>query len=114
MSRSVNSISIFFFIFFQTFVLCLSSAEESVEKQYKGYKVLRLTPYSTTQLQYLNELSTDASLVTPHKKIDFWTPPKDVNSSIDLMVSPDLYKNIRQKLLQQNIKNKVIIKDVGE
>jgi hypothetical protein len=101
-------------LFLLTIDLCLSSVEETVENQYKGYKVLRLLPNTVDQLHYLSDLSTDIQFVIPNKKIDFWTQPKDLNSSVDVMVSPEVYKNIRQKFSQQNIKNKVIIQDVGE
>lgn len=114
MFHNINSIIIFLFLFLQSFVLCLSSVNESVEHEYRGYRVLRLQPNNLSQLQYLSDMSSDVSLAIPQKKIDFWTQPKDLNSSVDLMVSPDVYKNIRQKLSQQNIKNKVLIKDVGE
>ena len=94
--------------------LCLKSEDGTVEKQYRGYRVLRLVPESVSQLQLLNDISNDISLVVPEKKIDFWTHPKDLNSSVDLMIAPDLYTDIQQKLIQHNIKNKVVVKDVGE
>jgi hypothetical protein len=96
-----------------TTVLCFIE-DDGIEKHYNGYKVLRLLPNTLDQLQYLNGIASDVSFILPPKKIDFWTMPKDVNSTVDLMVAPDLIKNIQKKLSAQNIKTKVLIKDVGE
>jgi hypothetical protein len=101
------------FLVLSTTVLCFIE-DDRIEKHYNGYKVLRLLPNTLGQLQYLNSIASDVSFALPPKKIDFWTMPKDVNSTVDLMVAPDLIKNIQKKLSAQNIKTKVLIKDVGE
>jgi hypothetical protein len=88
------------FLVLSTTVLCFIE-DDRIEKHYNGYKVLRLLPNTLGQLQYLNSIASDVSFALPPKKIDFWTMPKDVNSTVDLMVAPDLIK-------------KVLIKDVGE
>ncbi|XP_054165079.1 carboxypeptidase B-like [Oppia nitens] len=76
--------------------------DNNFESQYKGFKVLRLLPNTVDQLQYLSDISTDLSLVIPNKKIDFWTQPKDVNSSVDVMVSPDIYIDIFEQEKRTN------------
>lgn len=112
--KAMILISFLSFISLSILSSCLPSKDGTDDKRYKGYRVLRLVPDSESQLQYLNDISNDITLSIPDKKIDFWSLPKGLNSSVDLMVSPDVYKDIRQRLSQQNIKNKVVIKDVEE
>ena len=77
---------------------------------YEGYKVLRVHADSMDQLLYLRELSETGEIGT---KINFWIEPDRLNSSVDMMVSPDIATEIKTILEKQNMKTETIINNVG-
>ncbi|KAH9529559.1 Sodium-dependent noradrenaline transporter [Dermatophagoides farinae] len=81
------------------------------EIAYDGYKVFRVRAENIDQLLYLRQLSDDVEKVD--LKIDFWSMPNSLNSSIDLMVSPELGNDLQTILAKQNIKAETLINDVG-
>lgn len=45
--------------------------------------------------------------------MQFWTRPRGLNGTIDIMVSPDLQPKLLKQLNEIDIKSKVLIDDVG-
>lgn len=85
--------------------------DNNKEIAYDGYKVFRVRAENIDQLLYLRQLSDDLQKVD--LKIDFWSMPNSLNSSIDLMISPELGDDFQTILAKQNIKAETLISDVG-
>ena len=77
---------------------------------YDGYKVLRVHAQNIDQLLYLRQLSEteDSS-----PKINFWSEPNRINSSVDVMVAPDIASEIKSNFEKQNMPTETLINDVG-
>ncbi|KFM63517.1 hypothetical protein X975_26551, partial [Stegodyphus mimosarum] len=78
------------FLIFCIFILlttAVSSLKESVS--YDGYALLRITPTTEHQLQYLLKLNANAS-----NGLDFWLRSTAVNNSADVMVTPEAKKRL--------------------
>lgn len=90
----------------------LSPDDEGPRKEvaYDGYKVLRVHAESMDQLLYLRELSETGDTGV---KINFWSEPSRLNSSVDVMVSPDLVTDVRTILEGQNMTTETLINDIG-
>ena len=97
-------------IFFNN-IYCNNLNDLKKEIAYDGYKVFRVRAENIDQLLYLRQLSDDVQKVD--LKIDFWSMPNSLNSSIDLMVPPELGNDFQTILAKQNIKAETLINDVG-
>lgn len=95
-------------IFFNN-IYCNNNLKKEIA--YDGYKVFRVRAENIDQLLYLRQLSDDVQKVD--LKIDFWSMPNSLNSSIDLMVPPELGNDFQTILAKQNIKAETLINDVG-
>ncbi|KPM10217.1 zinc carboxypeptidase A 1-like protein [Sarcoptes scabiei] len=88
---------------------------QSKEIHYDGFKLLRLYTKTLDQLEFLQSLSNEknqlASMIG--SGIDFWSEPKSLNSSIDLMVSPLQEKDLRKALDERQIQTETLMDDVG-
>ncbi|KAJ6221262.1 hypothetical protein RDWZM_007074 [Blomia tropicalis] len=82
------------------------------EMTYSGYKVLRVQADNLDQLHYLRNLSETESDLS--SKINFWSEPDRLNSSIDVMIAPDIVNEMTTKFGKQNISSKTLINDVGK
>lgn len=80
-------------------------------RRYDDYTVLRFTPQNRDQLDFLQKLSTNESLLM-EKKIDFWLSPTSVNSSVDVMMSPDARSDLMPLFSLKQLKPIVMIEDV--
>ncbi|XP_035210424.1 carboxypeptidase B-like [Stegodyphus dumicola] len=83
-----------------------SSLKESVS--YDGYALLRITPTTEHQLQYLLKLNANAS-----NGLDFWLRSTAVNNSADVMVTPEAKRRLCRSLNNIRIPYKVLIQDLG-
>ena len=92
--------------------LSISNIGESkrTERTFEGYSVLRLHPETKDQLKALHDLQllTDSDRKF-RSKVDFWKAPRSLNSSVDLMIAPDLKKDILDTLSARGIKGRVMI-----
>uniref|UniRef100_A0A914E6P2 Zinc carboxypeptidase A 1 n=1 Tax=Acrobeloides nanus TaxID=290746 RepID=A0A914E6P2_9BILA len=59
--------------------------DEDVRRDYRNYKLIRITPRSEENLDYLKDLFTAQS---PYE-LDFWQPPTHIGGLVDVTVSPD-------------------------
>ena len=94
-------------------VLLLHQQVAFCQKSFSGFSVLRMTPDTDGKVKFLKSLAynfdTDVSF---QDKIDFWRRPKDVNYTVDLMVSPDVKEDIRRLLKEQEVNHREMISDV--
>lgn len=83
---------------------------QSREVVYDGYKVFRVHTETLEQLRHLKRLTEveDKSL-----KINFWSEANRINSTSDLMVSPDVIDELKFYFEKENIKTETLISDVG-
>jgi len=90
--------------------LAAAGSNEHKEVIYDGYKVLRVHAQSMDQLLYLQKLSEMEDTGT---KINFWSEPSRLNSSVDVMVSPDFVSEMQTKFEKHNLTAETLINDVG-
>lgn len=93
---------------FVTAVLC-----EAGQRKFDGFSVLRLNPRNSRQLNFLSQLETDFDNdLTYFQKLDFWKRPTGVNSTVDLMVSPEMKSDLQRIFRANGLESDVVIKDV--
>ncbi|KAF7491847.1 Carboxypeptidase A2 [Sarcoptes scabiei] len=113
---SPNHINFFNFFLLATILIGAQiDCRQSKEIHYDGFKLLRLYTKTLDQLEFLQSLSNEknqlASIIG--SGIDFWSEPKSLNSSIDLMVSPLQEKDLRKALDERQIQTETLMDDVG-
>ncbi|KDR22871.1 Zinc carboxypeptidase A 1 [Zootermopsis nevadensis] len=87
--------------------LCLLLAVlVSAKVRYDRHQVFRLVPEDKHQLQALRDLEEQA------QELDFWTSPRGLNTSVDIMVPPHLLRDFYNMVRKNNLKTKIFIKDV--
>uniref|UniRef100_T1JFH7 Peptidase M14 domain-containing protein n=1 Tax=Strigamia maritima TaxID=126957 RepID=T1JFH7_STRMM len=79
----------------------------STKFTYYGYKVLRLLPQEQSQLEKIYQLQEQLT-----DTVDFWTEPRFLNSTVDIMVTPNELKNIINFLQKLKIPYVIMIDDV--
>uniref|UniRef100_T1J4W0 Transporter n=1 Tax=Strigamia maritima TaxID=126957 RepID=T1J4W0_STRMM len=72
-----------------------------------GYKVLRLLPQEQSQLNAIHQLQENLP-----NKIDFWSEPRFLNNTVDIMVKPNEIENLIDFLQQSKIPHTIMIDDV--
>ncbi|KAL1236121.1 putative carboxypeptidase suro-1 [Trichinella pseudospiralis] len=76
--------------------------------QSEKFKVFRITPNSTIQLQFLKHLWKNAY----RYKADFWSVPRKVDDAVDVMVHPDNRRRFENLLNQKTMNYFVSVDDV--
>jgi murein tripeptide amidase MpaA len=99
--------------FFSLLFLCLEGVAVSLQRTFEGYSVLRVLPTREEQLALLNELATDAS-PGHDQKLNFWRRPSELNSSVDLMIAPEIRDSTLQKLREARLEPHTFIQDLEE
>lgn len=85
-------------------VLCFYSEART---SYDGYTVVRLTPKTQSQLEYLHNLAMTTT------ELDFWTYPTAIGATVDVMLSPEQQQSYRPLFQGLEMEKDVLIKDVG-
>ncbi|XP_077990877.1 carboxypeptidase B-like [Glandiceps talaboti] len=75
---------------FLLFALSLSFAQAVT--RYDGYKILRVKPNDVGQVRYLRELADN------NLELDFWTEPRGVGATVDIMVPPTMVDSFTSTL----------------
>ena len=83
---------------------------ENKELLYDGYQVLRVHAENIDQLLYLRHLSETED---NGPRINFWSEPNRINSSVDVMVSPDIANEMKTNFGKKNMSTLTLINDVG-
>lgn len=81
------------------------------ERTFDGYSVLRVNPITENQIRFLHELSNYVDN-TALEKINFWRRPEALNSTVDLLIAPDIRDDLTEKLRQQNMEPIVTIDNI--
>lgn len=110
MSMICYSLSLLFVLVPQ-FTRCQSHDGYHKEKDYDGYKVLRVQPQTTDQLLYLQQFWEDKD--SAGTNINFWSKPSAINSTADVMVAPSLETEVKNMFKEHHIKTETLINDVG-
>lgn len=94
-----------------TSLLSLSTIDSKrSERSFDGYTVLRLLPETKDQLEALHNLQVLTDLAQKYRgKVDFWKEPRSLNSSVDLMIAPEVKNDIMDTLSARSIKGRVMI-----
>ncbi|XP_072021622.1 carboxypeptidase B-like [Amphiura filiformis] len=82
-------------------------ASASAVKNYGGYQVLRVVPQDMEQLQRLHDLY---SLL--EDTVDFWKEPTRLNQPVDIMVGPNLVKDVKIELSRRGLDFSIFVEDV--
>ncbi|KRX96610.1 Carboxypeptidase A1, partial [Trichinella pseudospiralis] len=90
------------------FLSLLLSNSLSAINQSEKFKVFRITPNSTIQLQFLKHLWKNAY----RYKADFWSVPRKVDDAVDVMVHPDNRRRFENLLNQKTMNYFVSVDDV--
>jgi len=77
----------------------LSLPAFSAGVSYRGSSVIRCTPTTAEQLDFLHEMSED-----PDSDLDFWSEPRRIGGFVDVLV-----KNVGQKSLFEESMKKMLI-----
>lgn len=77
--------------------------------RYDNFTLYRLIPKSLSEVNILTDLETSHL-----GGYDFWTHPKDVGVSVDVLVSPDKKSSIKDMMNSNNIQYEVVIENVQE
>lgn len=93
-----------FTLFIATCSLTIAS-----EVRYDNFTLYRLIPKSLSEVNILTDLETSHL-----GGYDFWTHPKDVGVSVDVLVSPDKKSSIKDMMNSNNIQYEVVIENVQE
>lgn len=103
------------FLSFVLFTACLVTAgEDAEEEQAKvlltGHKVIRVTPRTKEQVDFLvSLLERDDGF-----NIDFWIEPAGVNSPADIHLSPEFYTGVTANLTRAGMAVTVQIEDLQD
>lgn len=93
--------------------LFIASIVRADERTFEGYSVFRFVPDTKEKVQLLNSIAfnfdNDPSYMD---KVDFWKRPKQVNSTVDIMLAPDVRDEVLSLLQSKDLKHKQIIGDV--
>lgn len=94
------------------FVVCLTGLvvadEHELKRSFQGYTVLRVTPSTDEQVQFLRSLEANHD-----RDLDFWSHPRQVNHPVDIMVAPQKKESFVQTLEEKNIPKDVMMSNVG-
>lgn len=78
-------------------------------KSYDGYKLLRFTPQNEKEVRLLATLVPDAE----DGGISFWSEPRAIGESVDVLVSPEQVVNVTMFAEANHMSEpKVVIEDV--
>ncbi|XP_076350463.1 carboxypeptidase A2-like isoform X3 [Tachypleus tridentatus] len=81
--------------------------ESDRKKHFSGYKVLRLFPSNSQQLEALHDLVENNDL-----ELDFWMHTSTVNQSVDVMIPPKYNQEMEQFIADNYIPRTVFLDDV--
>jgi hypothetical protein len=87
------------------FLLACAAAIVAAEKQYDGYKVIRVYPQNDAQLEYLAEMRAKSHY-------DFWTDIR--RDFVDIMVTPVQSYVLKAQLMLKGMRSEVFIEDVQD
>lgn len=93
----------FAFVFIVLLGKCLCEGPASFE----GDRVIRATPKSQAQLQFLKGLEENGDL-----GLDFWTHPSHLDGSVDIRVTEATYPRLAKRLNASGIKFTILIPDI--
>ncbi|XP_053201673.1 carboxypeptidase B-like [Panonychus citri] len=80
-------------------------------KRYNNYSVLRFKPTTTDQLHFLYQLAQNETFLM-ERSVDFWTEPGSLNSSVDIMLSPEARSTLSPVFASNQLTPSVMIEDV--
>src|SRR5437763_1985001 len=80
-------------------------------RHFDGYVVLRLTPSTKPQLSLLNEMVENITFYS-QPLLDFWTPPRELEREVDVMISPQIRPEVEKLFSKWNIDSRILIDDV--
>lgn len=93
--------------------VALIAAGTQSERSFDGFSVLRLNPDTREKLDFLVQLEKDFDNdLSYYQKLDFWSRPRAINNSVDLMVAPDLRDDIQRMFRTNNFPVERVIDDV--
>ncbi|XP_072021624.1 carboxypeptidase B-like [Amphiura filiformis] len=82
-------------------------ASASAVKNYAGYQVLRVVPQDVEQLQRVHDLYN-----LLEDTVDFWKEPTKVNGPVDIMVGPNIVKDVKMELSRRGLDFSIFVDDV--
>ncbi|XP_072032006.1 carboxypeptidase B-like isoform X1 [Amphiura filiformis] len=82
-------------------------ASASAVKNYGGYQVLRVVPQDMEQLQRLHDLYN-----LLEDTVDFWKEPTRLNQPVDIMIGPNLVKDVKLELSRRDLDFSIYVEDV--
>ncbi|KAI9560754.1 hypothetical protein GHT06_011706 [Daphnia sinensis] len=88
-------------------VFALLALATAAKVNYTGHKVIRVTPETKEQLEFLRDWESSS-------EIDFWLLPSSAGRFADIRVSPETYAHVAAKLADMKMSHTVHIADVGE
>ncbi|KAE9550889.1 hypothetical protein FO519_005892 [Halicephalobus sp. NKZ332] len=94
-------------VFILIFGFC-SLSESSLEGPEGEFKLLRIWPKTSRELQIVKEVYNSSS----EFELDFWKAPTILGAFVDVMVSPKITDSIRKFLDKNEIEYKVTVEDV--
>ncbi|XP_077990869.1 carboxypeptidase B-like [Glandiceps talaboti] len=73
-------------------ILALSLSLTGAVTRFDGYKILRVVPRDVSQVHYLIDLADN------NVELDFWTEPRGVGATVDIMVPPTMVDSFTSTL----------------
>jgi murein tripeptide amidase MpaA len=89
------------------FILCAVGIQ-AVRFSFEGFKVFRLLPQNEKQLILLHELRET------NLQLDYWSEPKSLNKTVDIMVHPAELSNFANTVGEAQIPHSVLIENIEE
>lgn len=106
MALPLQSTAIFTVTFLISFFALLTAGDP---KSYAGYKLLRFTPQNEKEVRVLTTLVPD----TEDGGISFWSEPRAIGQSVDVLVSPTKLLTVMNFTERNQLpKPEIVIQDV--
>jgi len=90
-------------------ILAFGTTLSVAVERFDNFTVYRLVPKNTNELNVLAELQN-----TPLNGYDFWTYPKGVGMSVDILVSPQRQTNFKDLIHKNEIQYEVLMENIQE
>lgn len=94
-------------------ILCLLLPVTWCQRSFDGFSVIRLQPDTEQKLQFLKTVAfnfdNDVSLVN---EVNFWKRPRNINETVDVMVSPSLLSNLQSLFHDNSLDSRILIHDL--
>jgi len=84
-------------------IVALGAAEE----RFDGYKIVKITPSTLEQLEWILEMREIYNL-------DFFTEPRNLNEHFEVLMSPNLSQHLRREMREMGIDTEVKIENFQE